>query len=191
MEEPADNLKADSNAGERPDFNSLRPPEDLVRGERTRDDFFDAALQLDEPATVGRVADLAGHGTDAAREYLDWFERIGIVVQAGAEPATYRLNRDYLAWRRSQEIRAQFDTKEIIARLAGQRERAQELAAEFDGNTPEKVSLADYADEADVPIETAWERLSEWQTVRRRVELLDRAVSAADESTADRSQSSV
>ncbi|WP_340097962.1 DUF7342 family protein [Salinibaculum salinum] len=191
MKEPADNLKIDSNAGERPDFDSLRPPEDLVRGERTRDDFFDAVLQLDEPATVRGVADLAGHGTDAAREYLDWFERIGIVVQTGTEPATYRLNREYLAWRRSQEIRAQFDTKEIVTRLAEQRERAQELAAEFDGDSPEKVSLADYADEADVPIEAAWERLSEWQTVRRRVELLDRAVSAADGSTADRSQSSV
>jgi hypothetical protein len=58
----------------------LNPPEELVRGDRTRDDFFDAVPALDSPATVSDVAVLTGHGVDAAREYLDRFERMGIVA---------------------------------------------------------------------------------------------------------------
>lgn len=188
MEEPAESLTADSDAGETPDFDSLTPPAELVRGERTRDDFFDAVLQLDESATVGEVADIAGHGSDAAREYLDWFERIGIVTQTGTEPATYRLNREYLVWRRSQEIRAQFDPAEIVSKLADQRERDRELAAQFEADSPDDVSLVAYADRIDTSVETAWQTLNEWATVRRRIELLDRAATAADE-TADRRQS--
>jgi hypothetical protein len=58
----------------------LNPPEELVRGDRTRDDFFDAVPALDSPATVSDVTVLTGHGVDAAREYLDRFERMGIVA---------------------------------------------------------------------------------------------------------------
>jgi hypothetical protein len=71
MEEPRPELEADTDERrDMPDFDALIPPEGLVSGDRTRDDFFDAVLGLDSPATAGEVADLAGHGIDAAREYL-------------------------------------------------------------------------------------------------------------------------
>jgi len=54
-----------------PDFGALTPPDEVVRGNRTRDDFFDAVLGLDEPAPASEVAELAGRGVDAAREYLN------------------------------------------------------------------------------------------------------------------------
>nr|WP_256398385.1 hypothetical protein [Haloarchaeobius litoreus] len=76
MKEPDDELKTAGESGtEPPDFDTLTPPEELVRGDRTRDDFFDAVLALDAPTTVSDVAELAGHGVDAAREYLEWFEQ--------------------------------------------------------------------------------------------------------------------
>lgn len=52
MDEPGPEQKAD--ADERvgsPDFYVLTPPEELVRGDRTRDDFFDPILGLDSPST--------------------------------------------------------------------------------------------------------------------------------------------
>jgi len=76
-----------------PTSRALTPPEELVCGDRTRDDFFDAVLALDSPATANDVAELAGHGVDAAREYLDWFERMGIVTQVTESPATYERNQ--------------------------------------------------------------------------------------------------
>ena len=58
MEEPGSELKADTDErSEAPDFDALTPPEELVRGERTRDDLFDAVLGIDSPATASEVAD--------------------------------------------------------------------------------------------------------------------------------------
>ena len=92
MEDPGSDIKAD--ADERaPDFDALTPSEEVVRGDRTRDDFFDAVLGLDDPTTAGEVAERAGHGVDAAREYLDWFERMGIVTKVTDSPATYERNQ--------------------------------------------------------------------------------------------------
>jgi hypothetical protein len=69
MEDPRPGPKADADERrDAPDFDDLVPPEELVSGDRTRDDFFDAVPGLDSPATVGEIADLAGHGVDAARE---------------------------------------------------------------------------------------------------------------------------
>lgn len=103
-----------SERGEAPDFDELTPPDELVRGERTRDDFFDAVLQLDTPATVEEVAERAGHGPDAAREYLGWFERLGIVTRVTESPATYQLNRAYMTWRRVQRVQNAYDDDELV-----------------------------------------------------------------------------
>ena len=53
MEKPGPEIESSSEEESgAPDFDSLTSPEDVVRGERTRDDFFDAVLGLDEPATA-------------------------------------------------------------------------------------------------------------------------------------------
>nr|WP_277543634.1 hypothetical protein [Halomicroarcula sp. FL173] len=97
MKEPRPGLKAgDETRRDAPDFDDFVSPSELVSGERARGDFFDAVLGLDSPATTGEVADLAGHGEDAAREYLEWFERIGIGTQVTDSPAMYTRNQEYL-----------------------------------------------------------------------------------------------
>jgi hypothetical protein len=107
MEEPDADRRADPDErAERPDFDALTPPDDLVRGKRTRDDFFDAVLGLDSPATASEVAERAGHGVDAAREYLEWFERLGVVTRITETPATYERNQAYLNCRPVQSLTA-------------------------------------------------------------------------------------
>jgi len=133
MEEPHEELKADADErAEAPDFEALTSPEELVRGDRTRDDFFDAVLALDSPATVNDVAELAGHGVDSAREYLEWFERMGIVTQATESPATYERNQEYLNWRRVQKLRQEYATEELLDLLKTESKRAETLEREFD-----------------------------------------------------------
>lgn len=179
MKEPLDELKADADEHtETPDFEALTSPEELVRGKRTRDDFFDAVLALDSPATASDIADLAGHGVDAAREYLDWFERLGIVIKVTESPATYERNQEYLNWRRVQTLRQEYATEELLDLLETESERAETFAQEFDAESPDKVSISRYANETGQSIETVWERLSAWHTARRRVTLLERALSA-------------
>ncbi|MFC5369152.1 DUF7342 family protein [Salinirubrum litoreum] len=186
MEEPREELSADADErAEAPDFEALTPPEELVRGERTRDDFFDAVLALDSPATANDVAELAGHGVDAAREYLDWFERMGIVTQVTESPATYERNQEYLNWRRVQKLRQEYATEELLDFLKTESERAENLESEFDVGSPDEISISRYASETDRSIEDVWERLSAWQTARRRVVLLERALTTESGDGAD------
>ncbi|WP_276256753.1 DUF7342 family protein [Halomontanus rarus] len=186
MEEPRSELKADvDERAEAPDFDELTSPEDLVRGNRTRDDFFDAALGLDSPATASDVAELAGHGVDAAREYLEWFERMGIVTQVTESPATYERNQAYLNWRRVQTLRANYATEELLEFLKTESERAETLAGEFDIEAPDEISISQYAAATDQSIEEVWEQLSTWKTARRRITLLERALTTESGDGAD------
>lgn len=183
MDDPDRDLRADADP---PDFDALADPTDLVRGERTRDDFFDAALALDEPATVEEVAELAGHGRDAAREYLDWFERMGMVERVGERPATYRLNREYLVWRRVQRAKRDYDAEELVAMLDAEAERDEEFAAQFGAERPDRVRLSAHANSAGTSVEAAWRDLSAWRTTRRRIEILERALADEVGSASDR-----
>lgn len=179
MEEPREELKPGADEGsEAPDFEALTPPEGLVRGDRTRDDFFDAVLALDSPATANDVAEIAGHGVDAAREYLDWFERMGIVTRVTESPATYERNQEYLTWRRVQKLRQEYDPGELLDLLKAASERAETLEREFDVDSPDDVSIARRASETGRSIEDVWHRLCAWRTARRRVALLERALAA-------------
>lgn len=179
MEEPRSELKADADErAETPDFDALTPPEKLVRGERTRDDFFDAVLALDRPGTASDVAELAGRGVDAAREYLEWFERMGIVRQITASPATYERNQEYVNWRRVQKLRNEYATEELLDLLKSEAKRAETLEHEFDATDPDNVSIVRYAEATDQSIDDVWERLAAWHTVRRRVTLLERALTS-------------
>ena len=164
-----------------PDFDSLAAPEDVVRGERTRDDFFDAVLGLDEPATAREVADLAGRGVDAAREYLEWFEQLGVAIRVTESPATYRRNQEYLNWRRVQRLQERYSDDELLAFLKRETERADSLSDRFDVESPESVSIATHASETGRSVEDVWEDVSAWKTARRRIALLERALTTGSD----------
>ncbi|WP_224333805.1 DUF7342 family protein [Haloprofundus halobius] len=188
MREPRDELKADSNErSEKPDFDVLTASKDVVRGERTRDDFFDAVLALDRPTSVDEVADLAGHGVDAAREYLQWFEQMGIVTRVTTSPATYERNDEYLRWRRVQTLRNQYTSNELLEFLEDETERDRSYATEFEVESPERVSISQYAVETSRSIEDVWEDLTKWKTTRHRITLLEQALSGSDGSADQRS----
>jgi hypothetical protein len=185
MKEPDPDLKADADErSEPPDFDALTDPEEVVRGGRTRDDFFDAVLGLDSPATVGEVADRAGHGVDAAREYLEWFERMGIVTRVTDSPATYRRNQAYLNWRRVQRLRTRYATDELLEFLKTETERDADYAETFDVESPEAVSIASRAADTDRSVAEVWEDVSAWKTTRRRIALLERALTNGSEGAA-------
>ena len=177
MEDPRPDRTADPERdGEPPDFESLTDPEDIVRGERTRDDFFDAVLGLSEPATASDVAELAGRGVDAAREYLEWFEELGIVTRVTDTPATYQRNQAYLNWRRVQRLRDEYSDDDLLGFLQAESERDESFSDQFDAASPEAVSITEHASATGRSIEDVWEDVSAWKTARRRIDLLERAL---------------
>jgi hypothetical protein len=187
MDEPRSDRQAEADErAERPAFDALTPPDDLVRGERTRDDFFDAVLGLDTPATAGEVAERAGHGVDAAREYLEWFEGMGIVTQVTESPATYERNQAYLNWRRVHSLRENYSTEDLIEFLEMETDRAETFAQKFDTASPDDLSISTYASDTARSIEDVWEEVSAWRTARRRIKLLEQALATESGDAADR-----
>jgi hypothetical protein len=187
MEDPSPELKA--GADERrdaPDFDDLVPPAELVSGDRTRDDFFDAVLGLDSPATASEVAELAGHGVDATREYLAWFERMGIVTQVTDSPATYERNQEYLNWRRVQQLRDQYDDDELLDFLDDAAGRDESFAETFGVGSPDAVTITAHAADIDRSVEAVWQDVSAWKTTRRRISLLERALQTNSDGAAGR-----
>lgn len=186
MEEPRPELRADAaERADSPDFDALSDPSELVRGERTRDDFFDAVLGLAEPTLVSEVAERAGRGVDAAREYLEWFERMGIVTQVTDSPATYQRNQSYLNWRRVQTLRDEYSTEALLDFLEAEMDRIDAFVETYEVSSPDAVSISTEMTESDRSLESIWEDLSEWRTARRHVLLLERALSSERE-TGDR-----
>ncbi|WP_226040671.1 hypothetical protein [Natrinema sp. DC36] len=188
MDEPNSELTASAEErAESPEFESLTPPAEVVHGDRTRDDFFDAVLGLDSPATVGDVAEYAGHGVDAAREYLEWFNRMGIVTRVTESPATYKRNQEYLNWRRVQRLRDRHTTDELLDYLTAETERDEEYSEVFEAGSPNAVSIVARASETGRSVEEVWEDVSAWKTTRRRISLLERALRTdSGDSTAQR-----
>ena len=187
MEDPRPELKADAyERRDAPDFDDLVLPAELVSGGRTRDDFFDAVLGLDSPATAGEIADLAGHGVDAAREYLEWFERMGIVTQVTDSPATYERNQEYLNWRRVQQLRNQYDDDKLLSFLEDAAERDESFVEEFDVKSPDTVAITAHAADTGRSVEAVWREVSAWKTTRRRIALLERALHTNSDGTAGR-----
>jgi len=100
MKLPSEERKADSTV-KPPDFSTLDEPNDIVQTGRTRDQIYTTVLQLNEPATVAEIAERAGPGVDATREYVRWFADLGLVSQTQDQPERYVVNRAYLHWRRA------------------------------------------------------------------------------------------
>ena len=186
MKEPDSELQVSASEAQKPDFEALTPISELVRGERTRDAFFDTVLGLNSPATVKEIADRAGHGVDAAREYLTWFEQLGIVTQVTDSPATYERNQAYLNWRRVQQLRDEHSMETLLSYLETARTREEEYAEQFGTDSPDAVSIHTIATERDCSVESLWQDLSAWKTVRRRRSLLEAAIDAETSETDQR-----
>lgn len=164
---------------EPPDFGEFDDPEDVLKGGSTRERLLDVIMQLRDPEKVSTIADRAGCDTETAREYLEWFESMGMVREFSARPVTYSRNDSYLRWRRVERIREQYSDEEIVEKLM---ETLEEIGAHrdrFDADTPGTVSLVDVSRE--MSVEEAWTEISEWVTLERRAALLDAA--RGDEST--------
>lgn len=144
----------------------------------TRERVYAVALQLYEPTPVREAADRADVSPETAREYLRWFDEIGIVEGVGESPETFVRNEAYFRWRRVQRLR-DLPAEELERRLERLTEREREYRRTYDATHPDDVDALDHADYDDV--ESVWQDVSAWQTVRRRIRELERARQERDE----------
>lgn len=158
-----------------PDLDTLESADSLRREGPIRERLLDVVVATRTPTKVSTVAERADCDTETAREYLEWFDEMGLVLRYDGRPVRYERNDAYFRWRRIDRLRAEYTDEEILAALDDTLERIDDYRARFDAEHPEEVSLVDVTRERDISTDAAWNALTEWETLERRATLLDDA----------------
>jgi hypothetical protein len=174
MKSPPESAK--SNRDDPLPSHTFENPDDLLEGERTRDDYLAVALQLREATPIAAIAERANRGTDSAREYMRWFETMGLVRKAGDDPERYETNRAYLYWRRVDDVRQRFADAEIVEKLQTVVDEIDELTERYGTTDPDEVDLVAEAEQRETSVEEIWDERSHWQTLLARRDLLEDAL---------------
>ncbi len=175
MEDAPQEYRADADA-ERPDFAVLADPADVVRDGHTRDKIYTTVLQLTEAAPVSEIADRAGTGPDAARQYVRWFADMGLVRKTGDNPEQYIRNPAYLRWRRANRLAEEYRPSELVRRLQDVTEEIEGYREAFDAHAAGDVVIGDVAAKRDGDVADAWQEVSAWETAERRRDILEEAL---------------
>ncbi|MFA1612273.1 DUF7342 family protein [Halobellus rubicundus] len=128
------------------------------------------ALQLHEPARISEIADRADCASDTARRHCERLAEIGVLDSVGDEPVTYRRNEAYFEWRRRDRL-TELSSEQRRERLAELTSREREFRDQYGVDDPDAVVATEHADYDE--LEAVWADLSEWRTVRRRMERLE------------------
>ncbi len=158
-----------------PDLDELESPDSLLRDRPIRERLLDVVIGLRTPTKVSTIAERADCDTETARDYLKWFDEMGMVHRHDGRPVRYERNDAYFQWRRIDRIREEYSDREIVNAIADTLEQIEDYRAQFDAENPNEVSLVDVTQEQKLSTEEAWEALSEWDTLERRAALLDAA----------------
>ncbi|MDB2284459.1 hypothetical protein PM038_04135 [Halorubrum ezzemoulense] len=158
-----------------PDLDALESPDSLLKGGSIRERLLDVVIGLRTPTKVSTIAESADCDTETARDYLEWFDEMGMVQRHDGRPVRYERNDAYFQWRRIDRIREEYSEREIVDALDDTLNQIEGYRAQFDATHPDDVSLVDATQEQNLSTEAAWEALSEWETLEQRAALLDEA----------------
>jgi len=156
-----------------PDFDDLESPDSLFEDKPIRERLLDVVTGLRTPRKVSVIADRADCDAVTTREYLKWFDEMGLVHRHDGRPVQYERNDAYFQWRRIDRICEEYSEQEIVEALSDAIDQIDAYRDQFGADHPDEVSLVD-ASQA-MATEDAWEALSEWKTLERRAALLDAA----------------
>ena len=81
--------------GSSPDLDELKPPDILIRDGPIRERLLDVVVELRTPTKVLTIAKRADCGTETARDYLEWFDEMGMVHRHDGRPVRYEHNDSY------------------------------------------------------------------------------------------------
>lgn len=158
-----------------PNLDELESPDSLLKGGPIRERLLDIVVGLRTPTKVSTIAERTDCDTETARDYLQWFDEMGMVHRHDGRPVRYERNDAYFQWRRIDYIRAEYSEQDIVDALAETIEQIEDYKTQFDAKHPDEVSLIEANRSLNMSTEVAWEALSEWKTLERRAALLDAA----------------
>ena len=140
---------------------------------------YDTVVGTTTYVPAATVAERAACSETAARDALTQLVEMGVAERQDGRPATYCRNDSYLTWKRIERLATETSLEQLQSRLAELTERDRELQSRFDAPSPDAVGPPEASVDDHEAVEERWETLSEWETVRRDVRVLRRAVDRA------------
>ena len=153
------------------------------RWRETRTTFqrvYDVVTGTTDYETASGVAERADCSTDGARDALAQLVEMGIAEKRGGRPAEYRRNESYFRWRRVEELARDNTAAELREEVDALLREDGEFQERFGVADPDAVPPASFEASDHDRIHEQWEGLARWRSVRRDVELLQRAAHRAD-----------
>lgn len=162
----------DANPASR-DRNLAAAWEESLEGRSTKERVYEVATALTEPTRVAAVAERAECSPGGARTNLEWLAELGVVEKVADDPALYRRNDAYFDFLRVYRLAREHDAAELERLVDEYEDREAALADQFEAEIPAEVDVL--ATVGFDELDAAYDRLSEWRTVRRRLRDLRRA----------------
>lgn len=141
---------------------------------------YDVITGVTDYARASVISERADCSPDGARNALTQLAEMGVVDQRGSRPAEYRRNESYFRWKRVETLANDHSHAELRERLDQLLEEDSDLQRSFGVPDPDAVAVARIEDGDHAAIHDQLKSLSRWRTVRRDIELLQRAVSRSD-----------
>lgn len=158
------------------------PPQDLdiadawersLEARSTKERVYEVATTITEPTRIAAIAERADCSKGGARTNLEWLAELGVVELVSEDPAMYRRNEAYFEFLRVDRLVREHDEGELEELNDGYDARERELADRFAVDSPADEDLHSTAKFEE--LDDAYDRLSDWITVRRRLRYLRRA----------------
>ncbi len=140
---------------------------------------YDVMTGVTDYARASDVARRADCSPDGARNALTQLVEMGVVERRGSRPTEYRRNESYFEWKRVETLADEHTQAELRERLDDLLEEDTELQQSFGVPDPDAAAVARIEGGEHAAVHDRLESLSRWRTIRRDIELLQRAVSRA------------
>lgn len=151
------------------------------RAERTTfQRIYDVLVGTREYATVGEFAAQADCSESAARDALEQLSEWGIARRRDGRPAGYRRNDSYFRWRRAERLAREHSAAHLRERIEDLLDTDERFQNQYGVPDPGAVSTGDVPVADHDALHERWADLREWQTVRRDIVVLKRAVELAE-----------
>jgi predicted transcriptional regulator len=146
---------------------------------------YDVLVGTYEPATAKEFAERADCSANGARRALEQLAEMGIADRTASRPATYKRNPSYFQWKRIENLAREHSSSDLRARIDELIEQDETFQEKYGVPEPDAVVAGSGVDDHE-GMHERWEDLTEWRTIRRDINLLERAVQRADSEQDDR-----
>jgi len=154
-------------------------------GRTTFQRVYDVLVGTTEPKTAGEFAAVADCSENAARNGVEQLVEMDIATKTTGRPATYRRNQSYFVWKRIETIAKTHTRTELRDRLDELIAADSQFQDQYGVPTPDAVTAIKETDHPEQKtheeIHTYWDELTEWQTVRRDITVVSRALQRIDD----------